>query len=44
MPSQHLENETHKGLDLKLAGGNNKLTPNLGNNQELQLIYVGTKW
>ena len=44
MPSQHLENETDKGLDLKLAGGGNKFTPNLGNNQDLQLIYMGTKW
>lgn len=43
-PSQHLENETYKGLDFKIPGAKNKVAPNYGNNQDLQLIYLGTKW
>lgn len=43
-PSQHLENETDKGLDFKIPGVKNKIAPNFGNNQDLQLIYLGTKW
>lgn len=43
-PPKYKKNETNKGLDIKLETANNKFPPTFGNNQDLQLIYLGTKW
>lgn len=41
--SSQVENETDKGFDVALVNPNTN-HPNFGNNQDFQLIYVGTKW
>jgi Phospholipase A2 len=38
------KNETTKGLDFKLDPANTDLAPTFGDHQDIQLIYVGTKW
>jgi hypothetical protein len=43
-PPKYIESETNKGLDIKLETANHKFPPTFGNNQDLQLIYLGTKW
>lgn len=37
-------NETSKGLDIQFETTNPDLIPTFGNNQDLQFIYLGTKW
>lgn len=36
--------ETDKGLDVQFESSIPFLQPNFGNNQEMQLILIGTKW
>lgn len=38
------KNETNKGLDIRLETSNPHFPPTFGNHQDLQLIYLGTKW
>lgn len=38
------ENETDKGLDVTLTNPIQENQVSFGNNQDLQLIYLGTKW
>lgn len=38
------KNETTKGLDMRFEAPNHSFIPSFGNNQDLQLIYLGTKW
>ena len=38
------KNETSQGLDVQFDIPNVDVIPSFGNNQDLQLIYLGTKW
>lgn len=37
-------NEPTKGLDIKIDSQTHNASPTFGNKQDLQLIYLGTKW
>lgn len=43
-PVDNTVSETDKGLDVQFESSIPFVQPNFGNNQEMQLILIGTKW
>lgn len=37
-------NDTSKGLDILLETSHPNIPPAFGNNQDLQFIFIGTRW